>query len=174
MLQFEAGAETEEMEILLSLDGGKTFPLRVTREMPEGAREVRWRVPNLPTTHARLALRARERDDAEVVRAVSEEFTILPADAEPLETIRRFQGEWRAGEALDEIPAPAPLDAPGLGGVPEALRALHHDIELDRTTDAAASGAPPETPAERVEPQRQESVSTPASPPLLLKLPLRE
>lgn len=173
-LRFEAGGQTEEMEVLLSLDAGRTFQLRVTREMSGGAREVRWRVPNLPTAHARLALRARDAEDREEIRAVSDEFAILPADAEPLETVRGFRGEWRAGEALEEIPAAVPIDAPGLGEAGGTLRALHHETELDRTTHAAPTGAPSETVSEKAEPARQERISTPASPPLPLKLPQRE
>ena len=137
-LRFAVGLETEEMEVLLSLDGGRTFQLRVSREMSPGTNEIRWRVPNLPTAAARLALRARDRGDAEVIRAVSEEFAILPADAEPLEDLRRFRGEWRAGEALEEIPSGAAPDAPALGGEPESLRAVRGETDLDRTTYAAA------------------------------------
>ena len=47
----------DEAELLLSLDGGHSFPLRVSREVfPESGRAV-WRVPSLPSSHARLALR---------------------------------------------------------------------------------------------------------------------
>jgi len=174
-LRFAAGEETEEMEVLLSLDGGRTFQLRITREMSEGTHQLRWRVPNLPTAHARLALRARDAEDREVIRAVSEEFAILPADAEPLETVRGFRGEWRAGEALDEIPAAAPLDAPGLGGTAgESLRAHRHETELNRTNHAAPAGAPPETIPRRIEPARQGRAIQAASPPLPQHLPLRE
>jgi hypothetical protein len=172
-LRFAAGEETEEMEILLSLDGGRTFQLRVTREMSHGTRELRWRVPNLPAARARLALRVRDRDDNEVVRAVSEEFAILPADTEPLEDLRRFAGEWRAGEALGEIPASAPIEAPGLGGASETLRALDHETDLNRTTHAAHPGVPPETVPGRAEPAPPERISTPATPRLPANLPLR-
>jgi hypothetical protein len=173
-LRFAAGEETEEMEILLSLDGGRTFQLRVTREMSDGTRELRWRVPNLPAARARLALRVRDRDGNEVVRAVSEEFAILPADTEPLEDLRRFGGEWRAGDALGEMPASAPIEAPGIGGATETLRALDHETELNRTTHAAHLGAPPETVAAKAEPAPPQRISTPSTPRLPANLPLRE
>lgn len=162
------------MEVLLSLDGGETFPLRVTREMSEGTHEVTWRVPNLPTTRARLALRVGRAEGGEVIRSVSEDFTILAADTEPLEKIRQFRGEWRAGEALDEMPTTAPLDAPGLGGIPESIRALRHETDFDRTSHAAPAGAPPDGDPGAVEPIHPDRVSTPTSPPVPLNVPRRE
>jgi hypothetical protein len=173
-LRFAVGLESEEMEVLLSLDGGRTFQLRVSREMSPGTNEIRWRVPNLPTAAARLALRARDRGDAEVIRAVSEEFAILPADTEPLEDLRRFRGEWRAGEALEEIPSGAAPEAPALGGEPESLRAVRGETDLDRTNYAAPTGAPPETVAGRAEPARYQRIPACALARAPLNLPRRE
>ncbi len=173
-LRFAADERISEMEVLLSLDGGETFSLRVTREMLRGTREVTWRVPNLPTTRARLALRVRDEKEDEVIRDVSEEFTILPAGTEPLEDLRRFRGEWRAGEALEEIPSTAPMDAPGLTGAGESIRALRHETDFDRTTHAAPTGVPPDDDHGAVEPIHPDRVSTPASPRVPLHLPQRE
>ena len=173
-LRFAVNEEIEEMEVLLSLDGGETFPLRVTREMSEGTREVTWRVPNLPTTRARLALRVGHGEGSEVIRSVSEEFTILAADTEPLEKIRKFRGEWRAGEALDETPNTAPFDAPGLAGTTESIRALRHETDFDRTSHAAPAGAPPDGDPGAVEPIHPDRVSTPTSPRVPLNVPRRE
>ena len=38
----------EEMELVLSLDGGRTFPVRVTGELSPRAGGLIWRVPSLP------------------------------------------------------------------------------------------------------------------------------
>jgi hypothetical protein len=98
----EIGArDFDEMELVLSLDGGRSFPLRLTRGIPPDAESVRWRVPRLPSGHARLALRVgrNEREESETVRLVGGEFTILDGSSDPLEELRRVRGEWRTREA---------------------------------------------------------------------------
>ena len=173
-LTFDVDEDVEEMEVLLSLDGGRTFPLRVTREMSEGTHQLNWRVPNLPTTSARLALRVGTEDEGEVIRDVSAEFTILPAGSEPLEDVRPFRGEWRAGEALAEMPFTAPFDAPGLGGASESIRALPHETAFDRTSDAALTGAPPDGNFEKFQQAHRDRVPTPVSTRFRLTVPRRE
>lgn len=49
--------DVEEWEAFLSLDGGRTFPVRLTPHLEADLREVRVRVPALPTEHASLLLR---------------------------------------------------------------------------------------------------------------------
>lgn len=173
-LRFAVDEQIDEMEVLLSLAGGRTFTVRVTRELSRGTHEVTWRVPNFPTTKARLALRTGDEEEGEVIRDVSGEFTILAADAEPLEDVRAFRGEWRAGEALAEIPFASPLDAPGLGGTGESIRALPRETEFARTRHAAPAGAPPDFGPELFDPIPQNTVSTPVSPGLPLNIPRRE
>jgi hypothetical protein len=98
----EIGArDFDEMELVLSLDGGRSFPLRLTRDISPDAESVRWRVPKLPSAHARLALRVGcgEREESENVRLVGGEFTILAGSNDPLEELRRVRGEWRTREA---------------------------------------------------------------------------
>ena len=46
-----------EQEINLSVDGGRTFPYRITPRLTYGERTYTWRVPNLPTDEAVLDLR---------------------------------------------------------------------------------------------------------------------
>jgi hypothetical protein len=46
-----------EQEISLSVDGGRTFPYRITPRLAYGDRTYTWRVPNLPTDEAVLDLR---------------------------------------------------------------------------------------------------------------------
>jgi hypothetical protein len=118
-----------EMELVLSLDGGRTFPVRVTRDLDPGTRSFVWRVPALPTAHARLALRAGDGGEpgAEEVLLVSEEFAIEADSAEPLEPMASVRGEWRTREALDGGHAGAPPDPRTLGAsVPFLLKA--HDL----------------------------------------------
>jgi hypothetical protein len=104
---------TGEMELLLSLDGGRSFPVRLTRDLDPRTSALLWRVPELPTGHARLALRSGEGEEpeAEEIRLVSDEFAIASGTERPLETALFARGEWRLREALDgkeagRIPAP--------------------------------------------------------------------
>jgi hypothetical protein len=93
---------TDEGELVLSLDGGRSFPVRVTAEIEPGDRRAEWRVPALPTAHARLAIRfGREGElDAERIANVSAEFEILADAAAPEERFFWIGGEWRTREAL--------------------------------------------------------------------------
>jgi hypothetical protein len=50
-------ADAEEWEAFLSLDGGATYPVRITPHLDLDLRRVRWQVPALPTADARLLLR---------------------------------------------------------------------------------------------------------------------
>jgi hypothetical protein len=48
----------DEIELLLSVDGGRHFSLRLTDELNSGSRSFLWRVPGLVTDSASLAIRA--------------------------------------------------------------------------------------------------------------------
>ncbi len=99
----------EESELLLSLDGGTTFPLRLTRAIAPGSRRILWRVPALPTTRARLALRTGSGDsDSEIIRLISREFTIVASPRPSLEELFRVGEEWRTADALERPQQPAP------------------------------------------------------------------
>ncbi len=118
-----------EMELLLSLDGGRSFPVRLTRDLDPRTSAVPWRVPALPTEHARLALRSGEGEEpeAEEIHLVSGEFAIASDTGRPLETAVFAGGEWRLREALDgdesgRTPAP-----PAVG---DAARAMTPAREL--------------------------------------------
>ena len=169
----EEAGDIDEMEVLLSLDGGKTFSLRVTREMSAGTHELRWRVPNLPTAKARLALRVGG-EEGEVIRDVSGEFTILGAATEPLEEVRPFRGEWRAGEALEEMPSRTPIDPPLFGDTGDSIRALSRETDLDRTTAAASTGAPPDRRPGKFQSTAPDSFVPLVPPRVPLNVPLRQ
>ena len=106
------GREFGEMELVLSLDGGLTFPVRVTRDLDPATRALSFRVPALPASHARLALRAGDgqEPDAEEILLVSDEFVIGADPASPLESTAFVRGEWRTREALESGAAAAPPD----------------------------------------------------------------
>jgi len=82
-----------EQEISLSVDGGRTFPYRITPRLSYGERSYIWRVPNLPTGEAVLDLRYGCEDqpgECEVSRTVLDatnpqwesRFRILPSRAD--------------------------------------------------------------------------------------------
>jgi len=52
-----APAGAEEWEAFLSVDGGKTFPVRITPHLPIAERSFAWIVPALPTPEARIRFR---------------------------------------------------------------------------------------------------------------------
>lgn len=76
-----APAGVEEFEILLSLDDGRSFPLRASRERDVREREVTWQVPNVAAARARLRLRYRS-GGREIPGPMSAPFAIVSRDAE--------------------------------------------------------------------------------------------
>ena len=113
-------ADRDEMELVLSLDGGATFPIRVTGELSTDARTLSWRVPALPTDRAVLALRAGDdgADESETILAESEPFAIGEDPEAAPEPLYAVSHEWRTRDALDGAPVrTTPRDlAPSSGG----------------------------------------------------------
>jgi hypothetical protein len=123
--------DADEAELVLSLDGGRTFPIRISAELPVCASRLRWIVPALPTGHARLGLRlgSEGRDETEVIEVIGEEFRILPDPGGRSEELF-----WRAAEAwtrpaieietADELlglsMSPEPKVLPATESVPDA------------------------------------------------------
>ncbi len=132
-----AAREFDEMELILSLDGGRSFPLRVTGALSTATDSLLWRVPRLPTTRARLALRsgAGERKETETVRMVGDEFTILDGIDDPPEELRRVRGEWRTREAAGGA---SDLPQPTFSGGAEELRTA---FPSERAAEAPGSPA---------------------------------
>jgi hypothetical protein len=54
---FDRLAEVEEWEAFLSLDGGATYPVRITPHLDQDLRRIRWQVPPFPSRDARILLR---------------------------------------------------------------------------------------------------------------------
>ncbi|MEO6325194.1 MAG: hypothetical protein ABIT01_03280 [Thermoanaerobaculia bacterium] len=132
-----ASAVTES-ELLLSLDGGLTFPIRLTRDLDIDTSRVRFRVPNLPTDRARLALRVGFRDRGEeIIETIGPEFSIGHDDRESLEPLARVRGEWRTQDALDEDRDASPGSS-SLGGTAGSVSALLLTTELDEPQRAEA------------------------------------
>ncbi|HXU30883.1 MAG TPA: hypothetical protein VN851_09930, partial [Thermoanaerobaculia bacterium] len=85
----------------LSVDGGKRFAVRLTRELSGDATSYAWRVPLLPSGAARLALRA-NLDGHEMEVGESAPFAItsgIEAESASAGSIRFLDGEiwWQEG-----------------------------------------------------------------------------
>ena len=151
----QAGSAVDELELQLSLDGGRHFTLRISPELDARAGEFLWRVPNLASAEARVRLRF-QRDGREVEGDVSAPFRIEFSAAIAAERALVHEGTWwtgdlevpGAGEAL-KPPAErlAALDlyaanalAPRAPAAPELPRAR---LAGESGTHAAADPAPP-------------------------------
>jgi hypothetical protein len=98
--------EAEEMELLLSLGGGRRIALRLTAELAGNARSFVWRVPNLATTRASLVLRVGSAG-GEAIAGSSAAFEIVADPGLARERLAERGGElWLASEtaASDELP----------------------------------------------------------------------
>ena len=129
-------ADAREVELLLSVDGGRSFALRLTEEIDARSSEVRLRVPNLTTDRATLALRVGT-DGRETVSALSAVFSIVRDPSLPALSVAWRGGELWAANANDPDEE-RHLPAPDLQPPYPALRSL---VE---SPDAAVSprGAP--------------------------------
>jgi hypothetical protein len=84
----------EEWEAFLSVDGGRTYPLRITPHLNLSIRRFSFRVPDLPTRSARVLLRfGDERREVEV--ETPQRFAITPGSSlwEPTTRIVFSRGE---------------------------------------------------------------------------------
>lgn len=110
--------ELNEAELVLSLDGGATYPVRLSERIPLEARSASWRVPALPTEDARLALRAGDDEETgtERILIVSESFSIASPGNQPLEELFPVDDEWRTREALEGAPVRLPLHSLSTSG----------------------------------------------------------
>jgi hypothetical protein len=70
----------EEMELLLSIDGGRHFGVRLTPDLDADRRSYAWRVPPFQSGDARLAVRV-NLDGREVLAGVSDPFRIAAGTA---------------------------------------------------------------------------------------------
>ena len=73
--QAELPARVTEWEAFLSFDGGGTYPVRITPHLDRDLRRVRWQVPGVPTSEARLLLRFGD-ERREIYRELPHRFAI--------------------------------------------------------------------------------------------------
>jgi hypothetical protein len=97
----------DEAELVLSLNDGMTFEIRVSGPLAACAADFRWRVPGLSSDSARLAVRKgrKGRPESERIVLVSERFTILPTGTPPSSRLMRGAIEWWTDQALFDLSA---------------------------------------------------------------------
>jgi hypothetical protein len=133
------GREDDEMELILSLDGGATFPIRVTADLDPATRRILWRVPYLPAQMARLAIRTgSDREPAEeTIQMVGPVFSILASERAALEELFGVQSEWRTREALGSAREPV-RRADRFGSTEEILPVFPDEIPARSPTRTAS------------------------------------
>jgi len=81
---FDHLSKVEEWEAFLSLDGGATFPLRITPHLDQDLRRIRFQVPPVPSADVRILLRFGD-EHRETAVVLPERFSIVASQAPALE-----------------------------------------------------------------------------------------
>lgn len=163
--------EAEEIELLLSVDGGRRFSLRLTEELDAHSHSFLWRVPNLIAEKASLAIRIGV-GGREITSAHGPVFRLSPDPSLPKVPLR-----WRSGEIWldsddgdDDASGRRSLPVSDLSADPEAMTALPDDagaLDLPRSSypppEPAAHKAPDRSLCERVALER---IGSPSRVPL--------
>jgi hypothetical protein len=155
----------EEAEVVLSLDGGRTFHVRVTPELEGRTDSFRWRVPDLPTEQAQLLLRIGG-EAGERVGAFSRSFRILHAPDPGAESPCFQEGDaWtgmaRSGRVGMILDPGAPGFVETLEGAPGEAPAPGFAVPRQPPARALPPGDPPPAP-----PSGPPGASAPARVPL--------
>jgi hypothetical protein len=117
--------EADEVELLLSLDGGRHSSLRLTEELDAHSRSFLWRVPNLVSDGAALSLRMGI-GGREVESAPGPLFSLRPEPYSSRGLLRwRSEEIWLdSQEESEAVSGERSLPVPGLSAEPERLTAL--------------------------------------------------
>ncbi len=168
-----ASPGVDERELILSLDGGRTFPVRLTGEIGPGDGSASWRVPALPTEHAVLALREGGDGLDETIVSAGSEFSIVPGPGVSEETLQFRDGEWKTREA-DDGRTVLPSFSFGSAGQDHLRPLLDGEVALDTPVRGIPAG-----PERLAAPERGPTIAplpggSRLRPRVILFLPLRE
>ncbi len=133
-----APRDVDEMEVLLSLDDGRTFPVRVTREIAAGECRLRWKVPAFATASARLRVRFGA-SGLETWGPMSAPFTIATDGARPELHLFHENGWW---EGLDPAPAAGAAGEFATDGAALVAGRAIEPLALPSTSSALSGRAP--------------------------------
>lgn len=166
--------EPGEAELVLSLDGGETFALRVSPEGRASSEDLLFRVPNLPASRAVLGLRVGRDGEEEAVVAVSALFEIPFSLAGPPEALGRVREESATREAGGRAGSRLPIA--GIAGRAPGLSPGGEPAEAEDDADPGIDSSPPESRSflEPSSPPHPEPGGGPEAAPLSASLPKRE
>lgn len=164
-------ASADEVELILSLDGGRSFPIRVTTDLPPEIQEFAFLVPQLPSRQARLALRAGH-EGTESIIAIGAEFVIEEATTPALEPLVPVRGEWRTRDALEATSRT--FEGSSLGKLRTQVSALTASFELGLPQASDFFEFPLSPSPEPYEQVKEQPARAPPSIRRHLSLPKRE
>jgi hypothetical protein len=129
-------ADAEEIELLLSVDGGRQFSLRLTDELDSTDGSFLWRVPSLSTDAASLAIRMGVHGE-EIVSASGPLFRLSHSPSTASVLLR-----WKAGEIWVDSRDPGETlrstrSTSGLTTHPERITSVHggsDEVNLPRSS----------------------------------------
>jgi hypothetical protein len=131
----------EEVELLLSLDGGRRIAVRLTEQFSPSGRSYTWRVPNISARRASLVLRMGI-EGREIEGPPSEPFEIVPDASRPGESVSLRDEELWLGENGATRDS-GPLPAAGLDARPERWASPVDHSESIAPVSAAVSCSRP-------------------------------
>lgn len=129
--------EAREMELFLSLDGGVSYPLRLTPQLAPGVERLRWRVPNLPTAAARLRLRVGIPGLGEVDAEPSPVFRIIAQGVAPPAPVVLRGGELWIGRGSTDAQPRATASLGDAGHEMSAAACLSMPGQAPRVSDSS-------------------------------------
>jgi hypothetical protein len=137
-------ANAEEIELLLSVDGGQHFSLRLTDELDSSSGSFLWRVPSLLTDAASLAIRMGARGD-EILSAPGPLFRLSHSPSTPAVLLRWEAGEiWVGSRGPDEAKLRRTRSLAGLSTHPGSITSApggSDAVSLRRSSPRPASVA---------------------------------
>jgi hypothetical protein len=120
-------SEVDELELLLSVDGGRSYPLRVSPELDGHEISFVWSVPNLAVAAARVRLRMRYAG-VEIESEATSGFEIQYRADAPRDYELVHEGQWWAGpDGYETGPA---YDSMRPGG-PRFVSGAHHPAAVE-------------------------------------------
>ncbi|MGH7488313.1 MAG: hypothetical protein ACREMY_22350, partial [bacterium] len=133
LARFDGLGEPEEWEAFLSLDGGATYPVRLTPHLDVDLRSIRFQVPSIPTANARILLRFGD-ERGETAIELPERIAIVAAS--PVEAPAQAMKLLRARRAF-EAGEPA---LPGQAGVVSWVEGSRRGGDLRQVVAAESPG----------------------------------
>jgi hypothetical protein len=119
----------DEIELLLSVDGGRHFSLRLTDELDSGSRSFLWRVPGLVTESASLAIRMGV-DGREILSDPGPLFRLSRNPSTVSVPLRWKGGEiWVDSDDPGETTGRSTLSPSGLSTRPERITSVPDDSD---------------------------------------------